>query len=94
MIDAKEARKIAGPTLDEKIESLGTTIEILAGAKKRKCRTGWDHKEDKDLWINGGYGQTDEWKLAKKKLESLGYKVSFYYSEGSQFVDMYTVVEW
>lgn len=94
MINAKEAKELAGPTLDEKIESLGETIEFLAKQKRRQLRTGWDHDADKSLWIDGGYQSTDEWKEAKKKLEEMGYKVSFFYKEGSQFVDMYTLVEW
>lgn len=93
MISASEARSLAGPTLDEKIESIGVRIEELAKEKKRVLRCGWDYTPDKELWIDGGYGNTKEWLKAKKKLEALGYHVEFYYSEG-QFVDMYTKITW
>jgi len=57
-------------------------------------RTGWEYKEDQDLWIYGGYKPTKEWHKAKEILEHLGFKVTFYYSDGSMAVDMYTLVEW
>ena len=94
LITAAEARKMAGPSLDEKIESLCETIKSLAKNKKRSCRTGYDHKEDDDLWIYGGYNKSDEWIQAKEKLEKLGFKVSFYYQVHSIAVDMYTLIEW
>lgn len=93
MISAKEAREIAGPTLDEKIEEIGERIEELAKEKKRVLRCSWDYTKHPELWVNGGYAGTKEWNEAKAKLEELGYKVTFYYSEG-QFVDMYTKIEW
>lgn len=94
MITASEAKRLAGLTVEEKVESLSNSIEKSAKEKKRCLRTGWDYKEDNDLWVNGGYSKTQEWWKAKEILENLGYKVSFYYSEGSQFVDMYTLIEW
>lgn len=93
MLTAEQARKIAGRTVQEKVESLLKAVEEAAKAKKRKLRTGWDYEEDIDLWVNGGYSRTKEWEQAAKILEGLGYKVSFYYKE-SQFVDMYTLIEW
>lgn len=85
MITAKEARHIAVSPLEEKVQSLCESIERLAKDKKRMLRTGYDHKEDDELWQYGGYNRTEEWKAAKKMLEDLGYTVSF---------DMYTKVEW
>ena len=93
MIRAEEARKIAGLTLQEKIDAVGVAIENAAKNGKRELRTGWDYTEDRDLWIEGGYSQTDEWNKAYIILTDLGYKVSFYYKE-LQFVDMYTLIEW
>lgn len=93
MLTAQEARKLAGPTLDEKVESLLKSVEEKAKEGQRKLATGYSHKEDNDLWINGGYSRTDEWVKAKTMLENLGYKVSFFYEE-HQLVDMYTLVEW
>lgn len=91
---AHEARKAAGPTVEEKVEKLCETIKKLAQEKKRQCRTGYDHRADEDLWISGGYSATKEWQEASKILTNLGYDVTFYYKEGSQFVDMYTLVKW
>lgn len=93
MITAQEARELAGYTLKEKVERLGEEIRKCAIEKKRQLRTGWDYKEDSSLWIEGGYSKTEEWRTAKKILEENGYKVSFYYRE-SQFVDMFTLIEW
>lgn len=99
MITAAEARQLSGRTLDEKLEALGESIKNkIADARKqggaaRGLRTGWEHPDDRELWIDGGYSQTKEWLLAKQKLEELGYKVEFYYKE-SQFVDMYTHISW
>lgn len=93
MLTAEQARQIAGKIVQEKVESLLKAIEEAANAKKRRLRTGWDYKEDRDLWIDGGYNATKDWQEAVKILEGLGYKVKFYYKE-SQFVDMYILIEW
>lgn len=93
MLTAEQARQIAGKTVQEKVESLLKAIEEAAKSKKRSLRTGWDYKEDNDLWINGGYSRTKDWEEAAQILEGLGYTVIFYYKE-SQFVDMYTLIEW
>jgi hypothetical protein len=93
ILTAEEARKLSASPLEEKIESLSKTIERLAKEGKRSCRTGYDHKEDEELWIYGGYDTSNDWKTAKEILEINGYKVTFYYRELS-FVDMYTLIEW
>lgn len=92
-LTAKQARELSGRTLDEKIDSLLLSIKSYAEKGKRQIRCGYDHKEDIELWINGGYNETDEWKKAKNILEELGYEVLFYYFEG-QLVDMYTLIKW
>lgn len=91
---AEEARKLAGKTVEEKVDSLLVAIKDAATNKKRKLRTSWEYEEDNDLWVNGGYNKTKEWIEACKILEALGYKVSFYYNEGSIAVDMYTLISW
>lgn len=93
MITAEEARQLAGKTVEEKVESLCATIRELASEHKRVCRCGYDHAEDADLWIHGGYSGTKDWMEAKKILEGAGFEVSFFYEE-RQFVDMYTLVKW
>lgn len=92
-LTAQQAKELAGETVEEKVDKLLIAVEKAAKAKKRKLRTGWDYQPDKDLWIDGGYSTTKEWKEAKKILEDLGYEVTFYYNE-CQFVDMYTLIEW
>ena len=94
MITAKEARDLAGPTVEEKVVGLSETILKLASEGKRALRTSYDYDGNKELWITGGYNTTDEWKNAKKILEGFGYSVKYYYSEGSQFADAYTLIEW
>lgn len=96
-LTAKQAKEISGPTLEEevgdKVDALLVAIEGAAKQKRRSLKTGWEYKENEDLWIRGGYSGSKDWNLAKKMLEELGYKVSFYYQE-NQFVDMYTLIEW
>lgn len=94
IVTAEEARNLSGPSLEDKIEALSKTIESLAKKGNRRCRTGYDHKPDDDLWVYGGYNKTSDWKRAKVLLELHGYKVTFYYHDGGQFVDMYTLIEW
>jgi hypothetical protein len=92
-LSAAEAREIAGPTVDERVDS---ALEIICAAaeKKLRCVNLTDA-----FWVNGGYGHDrkglmeQQYDQAKKALESLGYKVWFFYEE-RQFVNMYTVVEW
>lgn len=94
IITAEEARIIAGPSMEDKAESLGKTIIELAKKGHRRCRTGYDHPQDDDLWAYGGYNKSSDWKRAKEILEHYGYKVTFYYDDSKQFVDMYTLIEW
>lgn len=93
MFTAEQARKLACVTVEEKVGQICKAIESSAKLKHRCLRTGYDYKEDRDLWIIGGYDKTEEWLKAKQILESLGYKVSFYYKE-AQYVDMYTLIRW
>lgn len=93
MITAEEAKQLAGPTVAEKVELLGETIRSLASKGMRQCRTGYDHKFDEELWIRGGYFVTDDWEAAYEMLTAAGFRVTFHYEE-SQFVDMYTIIEW
>ena len=94
MITANEARKLAGPTVKEMVDDIFPVIERAAKEKRRYLRTGWDYEEYPELWINGGYSKSKEWLEAVKILEGLGFKVKFYYSDGSFAVDMYTLIEW
>lgn len=87
MITANEARGLAGPTVQERVDMLEDQIRKAAENKKRSIAL------HDDFWVNGGYSQTNDYKQAVKILEGLGFKVRFFYEE-RQFVDMYTIVEW
>lgn len=86
-ITAAQARELAGPTVQERVDAVYPLIEQAAKSKKRGV-----HLHD-DFWTNGGYQQTEDWKAAVELLKKDGYNVRFFYEE-RQFVDMYTIVEW
>ena len=85
-ITAQEARELAGPTVQERVNEVYPLIRAAAKEKKRRIVLH-------DWWAHQGYSDTKEYKQACKMLESDGYKVTFFYEE-RQFVDMYTIVEW
>jgi hypothetical protein len=87
MISAKEARGLAGPTPQERVDMLEDVIKKAAAAKQRSLAL------HDNFWVHEGYSQTNDYKQAVMILEGLGYKVKFFYEE-RQFVDMYTIVEW
>ncbi len=85
-ITAAEARKLAGPTVQERVDEVYPLIREAAEQGKRSIALH-------DWWANGGYSGTKEWQQAVMILEGDGYKVGFFYEE-RQFVNMYTTVEW
>ena len=88
MITAQEARTLAGPTPQERVDELEPLIKQAALDKKR-------HVNLLDaFWVHEAYSGSVDYKQAKMILEGLGYKVDFYYKEHSIAVDMYTVVSW
>jgi hypothetical protein len=88
MITAQEARTLAGPTVQERVDELEPLIKQAALEKKRHINL------HDTFWVHEGYSSTKEYQQAVMLLEGMGYKVSFYYKEHSIAVDMYTVVEW
>lgn len=86
-ITAAEARNLAGPTVQERVDEVYPLIEKAAQEKKRKIAL------HDDFWVREGYSGTKDYHEAVKLLENDGYKVRFFYEE-RQFVDMYTTVEW
>ena len=87
MITANEARGLAGPTPQERVDMLDDVIRKAAAAKKRSIAL------HDPFWVNEGYSGTAEYHEACKILEKQGFAVKFFYEE-RQFVDMYTIVEW
>lgn len=91
MITAKEARALAGPTLQEQLdEQLEYAYRQIRSAAEQQHHIT---RLVNGFWTKGGYDQTDLYKKAVKKLEELGFTVKFHYEE-LQFVTMYTIVEW
>ncbi len=85
-ITANEARALAGPTVQERVDQVYPLIREAAEKGKRSIALH-------DWWANEGYRGSVEYKQACKILEGDGYTVEFFYEE-RQFVDMYTVVKW
>lgn len=85
-ITAAEARKLAGPTVQERVDEVYPKIREAATKGERSIHLH-------DFWAHEGYSKTAEYKQACMILEGEGYKVRFFYEE-RQFVDMYTIVEW
>lgn len=91
MITAEEARELAGPTLEERVEQeLERVYKEIKAAAEKKMRS---LNLTTEFWTYGGYNYTDAYKECYRQLEKLGYKVKFVYEE-RQFVNMYTRVEW
>jgi len=86
-ITAKEARELAGLTVQERVEAV---YPMIRGAAEKRLRQVALHG---DFWANEGYRKTPQWKEACELLRKEGFTVRFFYEE-RQFVDMYTVVEW
>jgi hypothetical protein len=85
-ITAAEARKLAGPTVQERVDEVYPKIREAAEKGKRSIALH-------EWWAHEGYSRTDEYKQACMILEGDGFKVDFFYEE-RQFVNMYTTVEW
>lgn len=91
MITAKEARELAGPTFEEKVnQALEYAYKEIQNAAENKRRSV---NLTTDFWTRGGYDSTEEYKSACEKLRELEFSVRFVYEE-RQFVNMYTFVEW
>lgn len=84
---ADDARKIAGPSMEDYIQ--GALDAIKASAQEKNHEISLRNS----FWVNGGYSKTEAYKAATKVLEDLGFGVEFIYEE-RQFVDMYTKVTW
>jgi hypothetical protein len=85
-ITAAEARKLAGPTVQERVDEVYPLIREAAEKGKR-----WINLHD--WWADEGFRGSVEYKQACMILEGDGYIVKFFYEE-RQFVAMYTTVEW
>lgn len=85
-ITAQEARELAGPTVQDRVDEVYPLIRKAAEEKKHEVQLhSW--------WADAGYSGTKDWKEACEILRKDGYTVEFFYAE-YQFVSMYTVVKW
>lgn len=85
--NAAAARELSGPTIEEQVDQ--ALIQIKDAASKKYRQTNLVS----NLWVNGGYSKTEDYKKACKMLTDLGFTVEFFYEE-RQFVSMFTVVKW
>jgi len=86
-ITAAEARRLAGPSVTDRVDEVFNLIRerATAGAHFLNLKD--------DFWTRDGYSKTADYQEAVKQLTAAGFTVKFFYEE-HQFVDMYTVVEW
>lgn len=86
-ITADEARKLSGPSVQDRVDSVYLLIRESAAKGGRHINL------HDDFWARGGYSGKPDWKQACEILRKDGFTVDFFYEE-RQFVDMYTVVKW
>jgi hypothetical protein len=86
-ITAAEARELAGPTPQERVDAVYPRIREAAEKGQRSIQIGVD------FWAHEGYKGSADYKEAVRLLEADGYTVKFYYEE-RQFVDMGTEISW
>ena len=86
-ITAHEARELAGPTVQERVDAVYPLIRAAAEKRERSIciRTGF--------WADEGYSRTPAYKQACDILRADGFRVEFFYQE-LQFVDMGTEISW
>jgi hypothetical protein len=85
-ITAQEARELAGPTIQERVDAVYPLIRKAAEEGKREVHLH-------DWWVHSGFSGTKYYKQACDILRTDGYTVEFFYEE-RQFVNMYTVIKW
>jgi hypothetical protein len=87
MITAKEARQLAGPTIEEMCEFFDPHIRAAAEKKKRTVTVYHAQLE------NEAYGKTAVWKKFVEEMKKYGFTAELYYYEG-QLVDMRITIKW
>lgn len=94
MISAKEAYDMSFPNLDKYRTFIDSRIRIAVAAGKTKLEI---REDPYSMWLY------NEKKLPEKdrdavrvigELRDLGYKVSQYYNDNSQFTDVALVISW
>lgn len=85
-ITADEALRLAGPTVQDRVDAVYPLIREEAGKGKRTLVL------TESFWLDG-YNPTVQYKEAVQILENDGFTVKFFYEE-RQFAAMYTLVSW
>ena len=86
-ITAKEARELAGPSVQDRVRAAYELIRAAAEKKQHEVHL------KSEFWTRGGYRKDKEYLEAVSILEQDGFEVLFFYEE-RQFVDLYTIVKW
>jgi hypothetical protein len=84
-ITAQEARELAGPTVQERVDAVYPLIRKAAEDKRHRITLH-------DWWAEAGYIGAKDYKQACDILRADGYNVEFFYEK--QACEMYTVVKW
>jgi hypothetical protein len=87
-ITAEQARELAGPTIEERVEAVYPLIRAAAEKRLRSITLN-----SGGFWCDEGYDQTAAYKQACDLLRKDGFNVEFFYQE-LQFVDMGTKISW
>ncbi len=94
MIRANEAYEIAAPNLDKYREFIDKRIRKAANDGKTEIMI---YDDPYNMWL---YNEQDlpakdpDGTRVVKELRDLGYRVSQYYNDGQQFVDVALVINW
>jgi len=93
MITAKQAREIAGPTLEESINAHLDELEVkIKAASERKRREIILRSSPYSKWAYKQEG-SEIGKAVIAELKKIGFEVHTYYKE-TQFVDIGLVIKW
>ena len=90
MINAAEARELAGPTAEEYLKEIEVLIRDAATKKQRSVII---RKKPYAGWLYDEKDTPQEAKIALQQLRGAGYSVSLHYVE-LQFVDMGLEISW
>jgi hypothetical protein len=86
-ITAAEARQLAGPSVQERVDEVYPLIRKAATNKQREVGLFGQ------FWVNEGYDRTEAYVEACDLLRADGFTVEFFYEERA-YVSMYTLVKW
>lgn len=89
-ITAEEAKQLAGPTPQERVEEVLSKIKLAAKNKQRSLNL------TDEWWSYAGYegeAKRPDYAECCKLLRDRGFQIDFFYEE-RQFVNMYVIIKW